>query len=112
MRNPREYVQEMAEEVLSGVRPDMASLAYNDQFHADVKRMAATVGLDADSMPFKATLLLASDLLDHLAGCLEMTDEVDKEIGSAYISDAADRLRTLSLWGEQCNQDCLDLRNK
>lgn len=109
MRTPQEYIADMKEEEKSS-NISLPSLAYNDQFHADIKRMAATVGLNADSAGFKASFLLAADLLDHLAGCLEMTDEVDREIGSAYIQDAAVRLRTLSLWGEKrCHS--LDLRS-
>lgn len=110
MRTPEEYIADMKSET---DLPDfsISSIAYNDQLHADVRCMAATVGVNTDSVGFKASMLLACDLLDHLAACLENTDEEDREIGSAYIQDAARRLRTLSLWGELCHKGtCLDLR--
>lgn len=113
MRNPKQYVQEMADEVLPSTLPhlDPVSVAYNDQLHVDVRRMAKSVGMDAESTTYKAAMLLASDILDHLAGCLEESSEEDKEIGSYFISEASYRLRLLTLWGEQpCKTDCLDLR--
>lgn len=113
MRTPQEYISDMREEVLDTIFPDLldSSIAYNDQLHADIKRMAKTVGVSADSQGFKASVLLAGDLLDHLAACLEKTDEEDSEIGAFYIREATRRLRLLALWGETaCPTDCLDLR--
>jgi len=110
MRTPQQYVNEINEEVLPSFVQDISpsALALNDQYHADMQRMARNVGLNPDSLGYKASLLLACDLLNGLASALYHSEVEGKEIGAHFINEAAARLRILSLWGEQCHS--LDLR--
>jgi len=113
MRTPQEYVDDMTDEVLPPFMNRIASssVSSNDQYHAEVMRLARRVGLNPDSLGFKASMLLACDLFDGLASSLQNSEVEDKEIGSHFIREAAARLRVLSLWGSPCNKkDCLDLR--
>ena len=114
MRTPQEYITDMTEDVLSPFMSNipMASLSANDQFHADVVRMAHSVGVNPESVGFKASMLLASDILDGLAGALENSEVVDKEIGAHFIREGSYRLRLLTLWGQSCKDlTSLDLRS-
>src|SRR5205807_6403252 len=103
MRTPDEYITDIVDEVIpsfmSNISP--ASLSANDQYHADVQRMARSVGVNPDSVGFKASLLLACDVLDGLASSLVRSEVEDREIGAHFIREASSRLRLLSLWGEE-----------
>jgi hypothetical protein len=114
MRTPSEYITDMAEDVLVPFKSDIsnASLAANDQYHAEMQRIVRNVGLNPDSLGFKASVLVACDLLDGLANSLLESEVEDNEMGAWFIHEASARLRLLSLWGERpCpKKDCLDLR--
>lgn len=111
MRTPRRYVEDLAEEVLSDLAVPLHHQAANDQYHAEIKRLARNVGLNPDSPGFKASLLLACDLFDGLAQSLRETENEDREEGAFWIQQASARLRLLSIWGESCHKGtCLDLR--
>ena len=113
-RTPREYIDSMlleAEEYdLFKLTPH--GLAHYDQLAQNIKQGAATVGLNTESVGYKASALFVCDLIDHLANSLEESGEDNGEIGASYLREAANRLRTLSLLGERCqnNQTCLDIR--
>lgn len=112
-RTPRQYVDDM---VLAANEQDFYSqpamiIAHYDQFTTALREGARSVGLKTESLGFKASVLLACDVLDHLAESLEQSEESEKEVGSAYIREAATRLRIATLWGESCHKEtCLDLR--
>lgn len=113
MRTPQEYIADMTDEVLPRFMSHISasSLSANDQYHAEVQRIARNVGMNPDSIGFKASLLVACDLLDGLAASLTDSEVEDKEIGAHFIREASARLRLLSLWGETCRKrNCLDLR--
>lgn len=113
MRTPQEYIEDMTEEILPSFMSNIssASLAVNDQYHADVQRMARNVGLNPESQGYKACLLLAADVLDGLAASLQESEVEDKETGAYFIREAGARLRLLTVWGSKCqNNPCLDLR--
>lgn len=112
MRTPNEYIEDMTDEVLPRFMQNItiSSVSANDQYHAEMQRMARNVGVNPESQGFKASLLLASDLLDGLAASLQNSEVEDKEIGAHFIKEASARLRILSIWGSQCKRDCLDLR--
>lgn len=114
MSTPQEYVetsmQEAEEYDLFDLTPH--GISHYDQLAENLRRGAASVGLNTESVGFKASVLFACEVLDRLASSLEVSEEENREIGSAYIQEAANRLRALSLWGERCqnSQSCLDLR--
>ena len=113
-RSPQEYISDAAQEAEEYDLFDLSphGTAHYDQLVMDIRKGAATVGLNTESVGYKASVLFACELLDRLASSLEGSDEEDREIGAHYVSEAANRLRTLSLWGERCNSKgtCLDLR--
>lgn len=112
MRTPEQYIEDMTDEVLSRFMRNIPSSAVsaNDQYHAEVQRLARNVGVNPESQGFRASLLIACDLLDGLAGSLMESEMEEKETGSHFIKEASARLRILTLWGSQCRKDCLDLR--
>lgn len=113
MRTPQEYIDDVAEDILPPFMNNISasSLSANDQYHAEVQRIARNVGVNPESVGFKASLLVACDLLDGLAASLNDSEVEDKEIGAHFIKEASSRLRLLSLWGTSpCKRDCLDLR--
>lgn len=112
MRTPQEYIEDITDEVLPPFMSNLspASLSANDQYHAEVQRIARNVGMNPESIGFRASMLVASDLLDGLAASLTQSEVADKEIGAHFIKEASARLRLLTLWGSQCRKDCLDLR--
>jgi len=113
MRTPQEYIADVTDDVLPRFMQNISghALSANDQYHAEMCRLARNVGMNPESEGFKASLLLASDLIDGLAASLRETELEDKEMGAYYIEQAAARLRLLSLWGSRCRKDCLDLRS-
>lgn len=112
MRTPQEYITDITDEVLPRFMQNLSvgSLSANDQYQAEMQRLARNVGINPESQGFKASLLLASDLLDGLAASLQNSEVEDKETGAFFIREAASRLRILTIWGSECRKDCLDLR--
>lgn len=114
-RTPQEYIDNMKQEAEEYDLFDLTphGSAHYDQLAMSIKDGAATVGLNTESVGYKASVLFTCDLLDHLANSLESSEEMNREIGAEYLREAANRLRTLSLWGERCQSSkgtCLDLR--
>lgn len=112
MRDPQQYIEDMTDEVLPPFMTSIsaAALSANDQYHAELERIARNVGLNPQSVGFRASMLVACDLLDGLAASLNDSEVEDKEIGAHFIKEASARLRLLNLWGSECRKDCLDLR--
>jgi hypothetical protein len=112
MRTPDQYIEDMTDEVLPRFMQNLSvsSVSANDQYHAEMQRMARNIGVNPESQGFKASLLLASDLLDGLAASLQDSEIEERETGAHFIREASARLRILSIWGSACKKDCLDLR--